>query len=136
MIRRIDLMFLTLASLCMVAGIIMGLVMGVRQDFTLAPVHGHLNLLGWASLALYGLAYRCYPRLGSAGSRWVHLVLSGSAAILFPIGLAYELQQGAGTLIVIAAPLWLAGAVVFCIAVISHLLARGDSGSMPDSGRA
>lgn len=34
----------------------LGLYMGVRHDLRLAPVHGHLNLLGWAWLGLYALA--------------------------------------------------------------------------------
>ena len=30
----------------------MGLMMGASQDFTLRPVHVHVNLLGWTTLAL------------------------------------------------------------------------------------
>jgi hypothetical protein len=47
----IALMFMTAAA-CMVAGT----TMGITHDFALAPGHAHLNLLGWASLALTQLA--------------------------------------------------------------------------------
>ena len=127
MANRIDLMFLTLASLCMLAGVVIGLVMGVREDFTLAPVHGHLNLMGWVSLALYGLTYRAYPRLGDMRSRWVHLALSGGGAILFPVGLSLELQRGESGLLMVAAPLWLVGAGLFCSSVVRHLVAGADA---------
>ncbi len=48
----IALMYMTSAAACLVAGVTMGIVMGITHDFALAPVHVHLNLLGWASLAL------------------------------------------------------------------------------------
>ena len=39
-------------------GMILGIWMGMNEDFTYAPVHAHLNLLGWATMFLYGLYYR------------------------------------------------------------------------------
>src|SRR6516225_6598219 len=43
----------------LVAGLIWGLVMGISQDFSTMPAHAHLNLLGWVSLFLFGIYYRC-----------------------------------------------------------------------------
>jgi hypothetical protein len=46
---------------------LLGGFMGMTQQFTLAPVHAHLLLLGWASLALAGIVYHLYPaRVGHA----------------------------------------------------------------------
>jgi hypothetical protein len=39
-------------------GMGLGIAMGISQDFSLTPVHAHLNLLGWVSMLLYGLYYR------------------------------------------------------------------------------
>jgi hypothetical protein len=39
-------------------GMALGIGMGLSQDFSLTPVHAHLNLLGWVSMMLYGLYYR------------------------------------------------------------------------------
>ena len=55
---RLPLLFLATAAFCLVCGVGMGIAMGITHDFHLAPVHAHLNLLGWASLALMGLTYR------------------------------------------------------------------------------
>ncbi|WP_165943524.1 hypothetical protein [Roseicella aquatilis] len=55
---RLPLLFLASAALCLVIGVTMGIAMGIAHDFHLAPVHAHLNLLGWTSLALMGLTYR------------------------------------------------------------------------------
>ena len=40
----------------------LGIWMGMHEDFTLAPVHAHINLLGWVTLALYGLYHRGVER--------------------------------------------------------------------------
>jgi hypothetical protein len=49
------LRFLRIAVVYLVLGAILGLAMGISQQFALTPVHAHLLLLGWASLALAGV---------------------------------------------------------------------------------
>jgi hypothetical protein len=60
---RIDIAFLLLASACLIAGVCLGIYMGVNEDLQLVAVHTHVNLVGWASLALFGVIYRLYPEL-------------------------------------------------------------------------
>lgn len=69
-----------------IIGMILGIGMGIREDFTLVPVHSHLNLVGWVSLVLFGLCYRA----GIAkADRWAraHFWVAAAAAILFPVGI-------------------------------------------------
>lgn len=60
----------------LVAGATVGVIMGASMNFTYAPVHAHINLLGWASMALAGLIYDRFPLAG--GSKlgvahfWLH----------------------------------------------------------------
>ncbi len=35
------------AALAGLTGVSLGIWMGLARDFTLAPVHAHVNLLGW-----------------------------------------------------------------------------------------
>ena len=57
-------------------GVTMGIVMGITHQFSLAPVHAHVNLLGWASLAIMGVVYRVYPAAGETrlarAHFWIH----------------------------------------------------------------
>ena len=46
------------AGLSAPTGICLGISMGILQDFTLSPDHAHLNLMGWVTLALFGLYHR------------------------------------------------------------------------------
>jgi hypothetical protein len=54
---RISIAFFGSAVLYALAGMLLGIVMGASGDHTLAPVHAHINLLGWASLAVMGAFY-------------------------------------------------------------------------------
>jgi cbb3-type cytochrome oxidase subunit 1 len=53
--------FLRLAVVYILLGVTLGIVMAGRHDYTFKPVHAHLNLLGWASMALFGVWYRIAP---------------------------------------------------------------------------
>ncbi len=63
--------FVKMAVIYLALGVGMGLVMGMTQSFALAPVHAHVNLLGWASLALVGLVYHAFP--AASGTRLAHV---------------------------------------------------------------
>jgi hypothetical protein len=69
---------IAVAALAALCGMGLGIFMAVVQDFTLMPAHAHLNLLGWVSMALYGLWYR--------GADIVRPRLAWSQAIVATIG--------------------------------------------------
>lgn len=83
---KLSLSFFTVAALCGLAGMAFGAVMGITEDFTLAPSHAHLNLLGWVSLALMGTFYAMSGQGGRLG--WVNFALSSTGAILMSVSLA------------------------------------------------
>ena len=92
-------------------GMIWGIEMGIRQEFSLAPAHAHFNLVGGVLLFVFGLYYRMVPvARDSTLAQWqsgLHLL----GAILFPIGVAVVIKKGesfialpiVGSLIVVAA---------------------------------
>lgn len=51
---RISFFFFTTGALFVLAGVGLGIWMGMNENFTLAPVHAHINLIGWASMGLIG----------------------------------------------------------------------------------
>src|SRR3954464_1934001 len=90
---RLPLLFLATAAFCLVCGVSMGIAMGMAHDFHLAPVHAHLNLLGWTSLSLMGLTYRAYPELAESripALAQFALSAGAMAAFLFGIYLSIE----------------------------------------------
>ena len=67
--------FLRLAVVYVLLGVTLGIVMAASHNYTLKPVHAHLNLLGWASMALSGLWYRSAPAAAETRLAKVHFWL-------------------------------------------------------------
>lgn len=124
---RYDLQFLILATLSLICGVILGIVMAGSHDFQLMPVHAHINLVGWASLALFGLTYRAYPTLARRKLARVHVLLSGSGAVLLPIGIGMAILGQVETLAITASLLWLGGCLVFMIQLLSLISETGKA---------
>jgi hypothetical protein len=118
--RNIDVYFLTLASLCLVVSVSLGLGMGFAQDFSLGHLHSHLNLVGWASMALFGLTYRAYPDLAESRLAKAHFLISAPSGLAFPAGIYVLIVHGQPAPAVVAAIVWLIGAVLFC-AILTRL---------------
>lgn len=68
--------FLRLGVLSALVGMTLGVWMGANQDFVLRPVHAHINLLGFASMMLFGLFYRAFPAAARGWLPLVHFALS------------------------------------------------------------
>jgi hypothetical protein len=119
--KRVDVYFLLLACILLICGASLGIVMGAREDFQLAPVHAHLNLAGWASLALFGLTYRAYPELAAKKLAQWHFIVSGTASVLLPIGIGLAVLRNAPTLAMVASPLWLIGVLLFLVQLLRLL---------------
>jgi hypothetical protein len=104
-------LMMCVGTVVLLVGMLAGIVMGVEQNFTLAPAHAHLNLVGGVLLFLFGLYYRMVPAAGTTTlakvQGWLHMI----GAILFPVGVAVVLLKGPsfeaapilGSLIVVAA---------------------------------
>ena len=74
--------FLRLGVLAVLVGVSLGIWMGAYENFTLRPVHAHINLIGWTSMMLFGLVYRVFPE---ATRGWMPVAHFGLAALGFVI---------------------------------------------------
>jgi hypothetical protein len=116
--KRVDLYFLLLATVLLICGAVLGIDMGSREDFQLVPVHAHLNLAGWATLALFGLTYRAYPQIAATKLATWHFVVSGIGSILLPIGIGLAVLRNSPGLAIVASILWLIGVLMFLVQLI------------------
>lgn len=109
-----------------ILGMAMGIVMGASQDFTLAPAHAHLNLLGWVTMALMGLYYRSSPVARGPLAR-VQVAFALAGFWIMPLGLAVYLPTGSSPamIAVFAGSLCaFAAMILFAVIVLSEMRAR------------
>jgi cbb3-type cytochrome oxidase subunit 1 len=63
--------FLRTAVVYFVLAVALGIYMGATQHLAQIPVHAHLNLLGWVSMAVFGLIYHAHPPAATTAlARW------------------------------------------------------------------
>lgn len=103
----------TIAGLAAISGMSLGIYMGLNGDFTLAPVHAHINLLGWVTMAIYGLYHRGVPREGNRLA-WVQVGCGTAGFALMTGGLAAYLSTNNSA----AIPVVLAGALFAFTAMV------------------
>ena len=104
-------LMMCMSVIILLVGMLAGIAMGILQNFTLAPAHAHLNLVGGVLLFLFGLYYRMVPAAGTTTLAKVQGWLHMAGAILFPAGIAVVLLKGpsfeaapvAGSLLVVTA---------------------------------
>lgn len=89
---------LRMATLYFVIGVGFGVVMGATHDFSMAPVHAHINLLGWVTLGLVGVLYAVRPEFAATRLARAHFVLHNLALPVMIVALFFELrgEQAAG----------------------------------------
>jgi hypothetical protein len=120
------LMMAGLAALC---GMGLGIEMGISQDFTLAPAHAHLNLLGWVTLALYGLYHRSVGRKGG-WLGWSQVGAGAVGALLMAGGLGLYLGTGDHAyvpLVVVGSLVTVLGMVLFLVIVLIDALSPNSA---------
>ncbi|MEO8132772.1 MAG: cytochrome-c oxidase [Betaproteobacteria bacterium] len=80
--------WLKLSVIYLIVGIAIGIGMGATENFTLRPVHAHLNLLGWTTFALAGLIYAVYPDAAKSRLARIHFWLHNAAVPVMMASLA------------------------------------------------
>ncbi|MEY4554994.1 MAG: hypothetical protein RL093_113 [Pseudomonadota bacterium] len=109
--------FLRLAVLFALVGVSLGYWMGVTQQFGLSPVHAHINLLGWASMFLYGLFYRAFPRAGEGLLPKLHLGLAAVGLPVMMLGLTIKLAP-IPSLLALEAPMLMGGPTLILLGMV------------------
>ena len=121
-------------------GMTLGMVMGIREDFTLAPAHAHLNLVGFVVPFLAGLYYRAVPSAGASVLARYHAWIAILGAIVFPIGIVVVLLSESAVLVALGGVIVLLGATLFAVivfrttrrpAVTTHSAAAAERTAVP-----
>ena len=111
-----------IASLYLLVGLVLGMAMAIAKDFSLASVHSHLLLLGWATLAITGIAYLVLPRCAHSPLARLHFWLHNLGLPLMMASLSAEAlgEPRAEPLIGVGSVLVIAGLGLFTVNVLRN----------------
>ncbi len=116
--------FLKIAAVYFLIAVCLGLVMGMIQNFSFASVHAHLNLLGWVSMAIFGIFYTIYPHAAQTKLANIHFWLHNIGLPVMQGALFVELLTGSKTLtigVVIGSILIVVGTFLFVINLFKQI---------------
>jgi hypothetical protein len=81
------------------------------------PVHTHINLVGWVSLALFGIGYRLgFAKSGGLGV--LHFWIAAAGAILLPLGIYLATTRQQEAVVIIGSLLTVASMLLFLVNVV------------------
>lgn len=125
---RIDRYYIIAAATYLVIGLCLGIGMGITENFQLVAVHAHINLVGWASLGLYGLILRAFPELRASKLAPWQFGVANLGAITFLPGIALAVTQTTPVLAIVGSLIWLLGALLFLAMCIGLARNGGQPG--------
>jgi hypothetical protein len=125
---RVSAAFFAAGIVCVIGGMFLGMQMGATHNMTLSQAHAHLNLVGWATLALYGTFYALTAPHHSPRLAWANFAVSAlGVAIMIP-ALALFLNAGNDPKFVpymsMGEGLTALGAIIFAISVFRELFRK------------
>lgn len=118
--RGISFWFFSTASLYVTLGMIWGIMMAASGDHTLAPAHAHLNLIGWVTMALFGVYYHQVPAAADTWLAKAHFGVATAGLLIIVPGIVLVLQDMGETLAKAGSVLTLISMVVFVVTVFRH----------------
>ncbi len=113
-------LFITIAIVYAVIGMIFGIMMGVTEDFNYGDLHAHINLVGWASMAIFGLVYRAYPEMARSQLTRIHFWVANAGVIIFLAGIYVVLTTYSPVVAIVGSLLVLASMFIFLINYVRH----------------
>jgi peptidoglycan/LPS O-acetylase OafA/YrhL len=118
--RDVAFVFFLAAVLCVSVGMAWGIQMAISQDHLMSGAHAHLNLVGWLTMALFGIYYRLTPH---AASNWLARVHAGIAilgVLVMVPGIAIAITSGQPSLAAVGALLTALSMAIFLLTVLRH----------------
>ena len=120
------ILWIKLSVMYLIVGVALGIAMGASENFTLRPVHAHLNLLGWTTLGLAGLVYSVFPKVGENRLARIHFWLHNISLPVMMVTLSFLLMGNTSVLpALVISEFMMAGAVLVFAANLFINLKKG-----------
>ncbi len=118
--RDVAFVFLRAAVLCVTGGMIWGLQMAASEDHSMVGAHAHLNLVGWATMALFAIYYRLTPQAARGWLPRVHAVAAILGVGVMVPGISLATAGGSPGLAILGSLLVFASVLIFLVTVVRH----------------
>jgi hypothetical protein len=115
--KNIGTLFIVTAAIFATLGMLWGIQMSASGNHDLSGAHAHLNLIGWATMAIMGLYYTVTPA-ARGNLVTLHYILHTVAVIVFAPGIVMAIRQSGETLVKIGSILVVLSMILFLVNVL------------------
>lgn len=118
--KGVSYWFMALAALCAVLGMAWGIQMSASGDHLLSPAHGHLNLIGWVSMALFAIYYHLVPAAAETTLAKAHLGLTVVTVVVMVPGIVMAIRETSEILAKAGSVLAILSMLIFIFTVVRN----------------
>ena len=117
--RGVALWFFASGVVYVTAGMVFGIWMSASGDHSLGGAHAHLNLVGWVTMALFGVFYHFSPAAAGTRLAMLHFIVATLGVWLLVPGIALAIKGMTVLPATIGSFLTLASRLIFLWTVVT-----------------
>ena len=118
--RGISFWFFLTATIYVTIGMLWGIQMSASGDHGMMPAHAHLNLIGWVTMALFGVYYHLVPKAAGHVLAKAHFAIATAGLVIIVPGIIMALQERGEALAKIGSVLTLFSMLLFVFTVFRN----------------
>lgn len=118
--KALPTLFFATAAIFALIGMVWGIQMSASHDHTLSPAHGHLNLIGFVAMSVFGTYYALTPQAAQSRLAQSHYILTTLTVIILTPGIAMAISGQGETLAQAGSVLAVLSMALFAFTVIRH----------------
>jgi hypothetical protein len=116
--RGVALWFFASAVVYVTCGMVFGIWMSASHDHQLSGAHAHLNLVGWVTMALFGVFYHLVPSAAAGRLATLHFALATIGVWLMVPGIVLAIRGVTEIPVILGSFSTLASMLLFLYVVI------------------
>lgn len=116
--RGVALWFFASGVIYVTLGMFFGIWMSAAHDHTLSGAHAHLNLVGWVTMALFGVFYHLVPGAAQSPLAKVHFALATIGVWFMVPGIALAIMGRTELPVIIGSFATVASMLLFLFVVL------------------
>ena len=113
--KNLDSTYVVIGASWLLIGLTLGIVMGASHNFQYMPLHAHINLVGFACHAIFGMAYRHWPTMKTSSLAPFQFWIFVLATPITLIGLVFTLSGGPELPTIVGSLGLLVGSILFWV---------------------
>lgn len=131
--KNLPTLFFATAAIFALLGMIWGIQMSATHDHSLSPAHGHLNLIGFVAMSVFGTYYALTPSAGNARLAVIHYGITTAAVLVLVPGIVLALTERGAILAQIGSILAVLSMALFAYIVVRNGVGQTASHRIPEA---